>query len=150
MVMGSKYALLLCQKNDVHLAFLKVDFVIFVYINNIHSLVKCDIVVQKHSHYQVTMYTCLFFCFCNHIIVLYVYINCGMTANMLRVKGMAKDCCVQREVIAYKMFSRVINNWFLIVLSKHFLRRNEVWMSVRWYMLFFVIVMCQTAATKKS
>lgn len=31
-----------------------------------------------------------------------------MTANMLRVKGMAKDCCVQREVIAYKMFSRVI------------------------------------------
>lgn len=31
-----------------------------------------------------------------------------MTANMLRVKGMAKDCCVQREVIAYKMFPRVI------------------------------------------
>jgi len=34
-----------------------------------------------------------------------MYINCGMTANMLRVKGMDKEC---REVIAYKMFSRVI------------------------------------------
>jgi len=44
MVMGSKYVLLLCQKNDVHLAFLRVNFVIFVYIYNIHSLVKCDIV----------------------------------------------------------------------------------------------------------
>lgn len=51
MVMGSKDILLLCRKNGVHLAFFDSSFfVIFMYINNIHSLVKCDIVVQIHSH----------------------------------------------------------------------------------------------------
>jgi len=56
------------------------------------------------THVYFFAFVIIYYC----TIYIYIYINCGMTANMLRVRGMAKDCCVQREVIAYKMFSRVI------------------------------------------
>lgn len=108
MVMGSEYVLLLSEKNGVHLVLLKVNFVIFMYINNIHSLVKCDIVVQIHSHYQVTMYTCHFFFafviiyYCN-IYIYYLWHDW----KYIEGDGYGKEYCVEREIITYKRFSEL-------------------------------------------
>jgi len=55
------------------------------------------------THVYFFAFVIIYYC----TIYIYIYINCGMTANMLRVKGTAKDCYVQREVMPIKCFQEL-------------------------------------------